>query len=140
MAGVGRSFLYEEVKAGHLVLTKAGRRSIVLHDDAVAWLTHLPKRAPASTPPGGRRSVSWQTSATTLTTPLEHRHLDFSRLATSPTFSTSPPAAFGGGSSQVISQSIGSEALCAFQTAIFGRLPQRIGRDDDTNSASWLVT
>jgi hypothetical protein len=58
MAGVGRSFLYEEVKAGHLVLTKAGRRSIVLHDDAVAWLTHLPKRAPASTPPGGRRSVS----------------------------------------------------------------------------------
>jgi hypothetical protein len=29
MAGVGRSFLYEEVKAGHLVVTKAGRRSIV---------------------------------------------------------------------------------------------------------------
>jgi hypothetical protein len=31
-------------------------------------------------------------------------------------------------------------ALCAFQTATFGRLPQRIGRDDDTDSASWLVT
>jgi hypothetical protein len=53
MAGVGRSFLYEEVKAGHLVVTKAGRRSIVLHNDAVAWLTKLPKLAPASTPPGG---------------------------------------------------------------------------------------
>jgi hypothetical protein len=57
MAGVGRSFLYEEVKAGHLVVTKAGRRSIVLHDDAVAWLTALPKLAPASTPPQGARGV-----------------------------------------------------------------------------------
>jgi hypothetical protein len=58
MAGVGRSFLYEEVKASHLVLTKAGRRSIVLHDDVVAWLTNLPKLAPTSTPPGGTRGVS----------------------------------------------------------------------------------
>ena len=58
MAGVGRSFLYEEVKAGHLVLTKAGRRSIVLHDDAVAWLSKLPKLAPSSTPPVGTRGVS----------------------------------------------------------------------------------
>lgn len=58
MAGVGRSLLYEEVKAGHLVLTKAGRRSIVLHDDAVAWLTKLPKLPPTSTPPGSTRGVS----------------------------------------------------------------------------------
>jgi hypothetical protein len=57
MAGVGRSFLYEEVKAGHLVVTKAGRRSIVLHDDAVAWLAALPKLAPASTPPRCTRGV-----------------------------------------------------------------------------------
>jgi len=57
-AGVGRSFLYEEVKAGHLVLTKAGRRSIVLHDDAIAWLTKLPKLAPTFTPPGCTRGVS----------------------------------------------------------------------------------
>jgi hypothetical protein len=57
MAGVGRSFLYEEVKAGHLVVTKAGRRSIVLHDDAVAWLTALPKLAPAPTPPHSARGV-----------------------------------------------------------------------------------
>jgi hypothetical protein len=57
MAGVGRSFLYEEVKAGHLVVTKAGRRSIVLHDDAVAWLTALPKLAPAPPPPHSTRGV-----------------------------------------------------------------------------------
>jgi hypothetical protein len=31
----------------------------------------------------------------------------------------------------VISQFIGSVALCAFQTATFGRLPQRIGIDND---------
>jgi hypothetical protein len=55
---VGRSFLYEEAKVGHLVLTKAGRRSIVLHDDAVAWLTNLPKLAPTSTPPRSTRAVS----------------------------------------------------------------------------------
>jgi hypothetical protein len=58
IAGVGRSFLYEEVKAGHLVLTKAGRRSIVLHDDAVAWLTKLPKLSPTKIRPGGTRGVS----------------------------------------------------------------------------------
>ena len=57
MAGVGRSFLYEEVKAGHLVVTKAGRRSSVLHDDAVAWLTTLPKLTPASTSQQGTRGV-----------------------------------------------------------------------------------
>jgi excisionase family DNA binding protein len=56
MAGVGRSFLYEEVKAGRLVVTKAGRRSIVLRDDAVAWLSGLPKFA-ASAPPQGTRRV-----------------------------------------------------------------------------------
>ena len=57
MAGVGRSFLYEQVKAGHLLVTKAGRRSIVLHDDAVAWLTALPKLTPASTPPQDTQGV-----------------------------------------------------------------------------------
>jgi hypothetical protein len=57
MAGVGRSFLYEEVKAGHLVVTKAGRRSIVLHADAIAWLTGLPKLAPTSTPRRGTGGV-----------------------------------------------------------------------------------
>jgi hypothetical protein len=49
MSGVGRSFLYEEVKAGRLIVTKAGRRSIVLYDDALAWLTTLPKLTPTPT-------------------------------------------------------------------------------------------
>lgn len=49
LSGVGRSFLYEEIKAGRLVVTKAGRRSLVLYDDAVAWLTTLPKLSPAAT-------------------------------------------------------------------------------------------
>jgi hypothetical protein len=43
MSGVGRSYLYEEIKAGRLVVTKAGRRSLVLHNDALAWLDSLPK-------------------------------------------------------------------------------------------------
>jgi hypothetical protein len=45
LSGIGRSLLYEEIKAGRLVVTKAGRRSIVLHQDALAWLVNLPKRA-----------------------------------------------------------------------------------------------
>lgn len=48
LAGVGRTFLYDEVKAGRLVLTKAGRRSIVLFDNALAWLSKLPKAPPTS--------------------------------------------------------------------------------------------
>jgi excisionase family DNA binding protein len=43
MSGVGRSFLYEEIKAGRLTVTKAGRRSLVLRGDALAWLSSLPK-------------------------------------------------------------------------------------------------
>jgi hypothetical protein len=37
--------LYDEVKACHLVVTKAGRRSIVLHDGALHWLAKQPKLA-----------------------------------------------------------------------------------------------
>jgi len=43
-AGVGRSFIYEEVKVGRLQLKKAGRRSLVLRADAESWLGALPKR------------------------------------------------------------------------------------------------
>jgi excisionase family DNA binding protein len=42
VAGVGRSFIYEEVKGGRLNLKKAGRRSLVLIADAEAWLAALP--------------------------------------------------------------------------------------------------
>jgi hypothetical protein len=48
ISGVGRSFLYEEIKAGHLIVTKAGRRSLILHEDAIAWITTLPKLPPAT--------------------------------------------------------------------------------------------
>jgi hypothetical protein len=53
MSCVGRSFLYEEIKAGRLTVTKASRRSIVLHGDAVAWLSNLPKRE-TSAPPSSK--------------------------------------------------------------------------------------
>ena len=43
MSGLGRTFLYDEIGARRLIVTKAGRRSIVLHDDAKAWLAKLPK-------------------------------------------------------------------------------------------------
>jgi hypothetical protein len=46
VAGVGRSFLYDEVKAGRLIVRKAGRRSLILAEDATAWLASLPKVAP----------------------------------------------------------------------------------------------
>jgi hypothetical protein len=54
MSGVGRSFLYEEIKARRLIVTKAGRRSIVLYNDALAWLTTLPKLSPSSMSRQGR--------------------------------------------------------------------------------------
>ena len=45
ISGVGRTFLYDEVKACHLVVTEAGRCSIVLHDGALHWLAKQPKLA-----------------------------------------------------------------------------------------------
>ena len=52
ISGVGRSFLYEEIKAGRLIVTKAGRRSLLLHGDVVAWLTSLPKTSATSADSG----------------------------------------------------------------------------------------
>jgi hypothetical protein len=43
LSGLGRTFLYEEIKVGRLIVSKAGRRSIVLHDDATNWLAGLPR-------------------------------------------------------------------------------------------------
>lgn len=48
LSGLGRTFLYEEIKAGRLIVTKAGRRSIVLQDDALGWLAGLPKLPPCA--------------------------------------------------------------------------------------------
>lgn len=40
-SGLGRGRFYSEVKTGRLRLTKVGRRSLVLADDARAWINSL---------------------------------------------------------------------------------------------------
>ena len=46
VSGLGRSYIYEEIRAGHLVARKAGRRTLVLHEDAEHWLGSLPIHQP----------------------------------------------------------------------------------------------
>lgn len=46
-AGIGKTKLHEEINAGRLKALKVGRRLIITHDDAKAWLDSLPAR-PAS--------------------------------------------------------------------------------------------
>lgn len=41
--GVGRSLVYEEMKAGRLRARKAGGRTLVLAEDATAWAQSLPE-------------------------------------------------------------------------------------------------
>ena len=41
--GVGRSLVYEELKAGRLRARKAGGRTLVLVEDANAWAQNLPE-------------------------------------------------------------------------------------------------
>ncbi|MCA0000941.1 MULTISPECIES: helix-turn-helix transcriptional regulator [unclassified Mesorhizobium] len=42
--GVGRTFVYEEIKAGRLETRKAGPRKVLVRKvDADAWLDNLPK-------------------------------------------------------------------------------------------------
>ena len=42
VAGVGRSTIYEEIKAGRLIARKARGRTIILPEDLRAWLVDLP--------------------------------------------------------------------------------------------------
>lgn len=42
LAGVGRSTIYEEIRAGRLAARKLGRRTLILSDDLSAWLASLP--------------------------------------------------------------------------------------------------
>ena len=42
LLGVGRSTLFEEIRAGRLQARKAGRRTLILRDDLRAWLNTLP--------------------------------------------------------------------------------------------------
>jgi hypothetical protein len=39
---VGRTLAYEEIKAGRLRTRKAGRRTLILAQDAEAWISGLP--------------------------------------------------------------------------------------------------
>lgn len=45
--GVGKSTMYEEVKAGRLTVRKIGKRSLIAVDDADAWLENLPRQQAA---------------------------------------------------------------------------------------------
>lgn len=42
LSGLGRSFLYEQIKSGDLPVRKAGRRTLILHHEGQAWLAKLP--------------------------------------------------------------------------------------------------
>jgi len=58
IVSLGRSHIYEEIKAGRLRTVKAGRRTLVLADDLQTWLLSLanaaeqvPDQTKASVPP-----------------------------------------------------------------------------------------
>ncbi|MFZ0148123.1 MAG: helix-turn-helix domain-containing protein [Xanthobacteraceae bacterium] len=44
IAGVSRTRIFEAVRKQELTVRKAGRASIVTHDDLVAWIKSLPAR------------------------------------------------------------------------------------------------
>jgi len=44
--GLGRSRLYEEIRAGRLRIVKAGRRTLILAIDLEKWLASLPAGSP----------------------------------------------------------------------------------------------
>lgn len=48
VTGIGRSKLYAEVRAGNLRVTKVGSRTIILTEDAHAWLRARRDRKPAA--------------------------------------------------------------------------------------------
>ena len=45
LVGLGRTFVYEQIKEGRLPIRKAGRRTLVLDADLRAWLSALPNKA-----------------------------------------------------------------------------------------------
>nr|WP_083780447.1 helix-turn-helix domain-containing protein [Nitrobacter sp. Nb-311A] len=51
LSGLGRSFLYEQIKSGDLPVRKAGRRTIILYDEGQAWLAKLPHAGQRTFPP-----------------------------------------------------------------------------------------
>ena len=49
---VGRTHAYEEIAAGRLRAVKVGRRTLITHDAAEAWLAALPEMS------GGSRTIN----------------------------------------------------------------------------------
>jgi excisionase family DNA binding protein len=45
--GVGRTKIYDDIKAGTLKTRKAGRRTLIRAEDAKAWLDALPEACDA---------------------------------------------------------------------------------------------
>lgn len=41
--GVGRTFLYREIKAGRLSASKAGSKTLILRTEAARWVQSLPR-------------------------------------------------------------------------------------------------
>jgi excisionase family DNA binding protein len=50
LVALGRSHIYEEIRAGRLRTVKAGRRTLVLAEDLRAWLLSLGRAADGSLP------------------------------------------------------------------------------------------
>jgi excisionase family DNA binding protein len=44
LTGLGRSFIYEAIKAGNLLVRKAGRRTLIFDADLNSWLASLPEK------------------------------------------------------------------------------------------------
>lgn len=41
--GLGRSKTYEEIRLGRLKIRKVGARTLIAHEDAIAWFNALPR-------------------------------------------------------------------------------------------------
>lgn len=63
LAGVGRSFVYDELAEGRLKAVKAGRKTLIRDEDARAWLGSLPTMKSESTRAFERRQRATQSSA-----------------------------------------------------------------------------
>lgn len=46
-SGIGRTKIFEAIKEGRLTARKAGRRTIILHDDLARFLQALPTKGTA---------------------------------------------------------------------------------------------
>lgn len=42
--GLGRSKTYDEIRLGRLKVRKVGTRTLIAHEDAIAWFNALPQR------------------------------------------------------------------------------------------------